>query len=131
MLGHILLFWKVTMQTFQKTPNFQWIFPLKKKFGGALTFMRGAAEIWAMHIFSSTYFDEISIFGLSKDQTFRIWSTFMNLEQFLILVPYLIIIQNWKLHFVFGCEYNIIQCLIRIEWFEPVSLINFAHQIKF
>ncbi len=42
----------------------------------------------AMHIFSSTYFDEISIFGLSKDQTFRIWSTFMNPEQFLILVPY-------------------------------------------
>jgi hypothetical protein len=51
-------------------------FPFEKKFGGALTYMGGAAEIWAMHIFSSTYFDEISIFGLGKDQTFRIWNNF-------------------------------------------------------
>ncbi len=43
-----------------------------------------------MHIFGTTYFDEISIFELSKDHAFRIWSTFMNPEQFLILVPYLI-----------------------------------------
>jgi hypothetical protein len=33
----------------------------------------------------TTYFGEINIFGLSKDQTFRIWSTFMNPEQFLLL----------------------------------------------
>jgi hypothetical protein len=52
----------------------------------------GAAGFRAMHIFSSTYFDEIIIFELSKDQTFRIWSTFMNPEQFLILVLYLNII---------------------------------------
>ncbi len=51
----------------------------------------GAAGFRAMHIFSSTYFDEIIIFELSKDQTFRIWSTFMNPEQFLILVLYLLI----------------------------------------
>jgi hypothetical protein len=30
LLGHILLFWKVTMPAFQKTSNFQWILPLKK-----------------------------------------------------------------------------------------------------
>jgi hypothetical protein len=29
LLGHILLFWKDTMQAFQKTPNFQWILALK------------------------------------------------------------------------------------------------------
>ncbi len=40
------------------------------------------------------------IFGLSKDQTFRIWSTFMNPEQFLLLVTYLILYHfslNWRL----------------------------------
>ncbi len=52
----------------------------------------GAAGFLAMHIFSSTYFDEIIIFELSKDQTFRIWSTFMNPEQFLILVLYLVLV---------------------------------------
>ncbi len=61
----------------------------EKKIDGGSLCTRGAAGIWAMHIFSSTYFDEFSIFELSKDQTFRIWSTFMNPEQFLILVPYL------------------------------------------
>ncbi len=30
LLGHILLFWKVTMQAFQKYPNFQEILDLKK-----------------------------------------------------------------------------------------------------
>jgi hypothetical protein len=43
--------------------------------------MGNAAGIWAMHFFSSTYFDEIIIFGLSKDQTFRIRSTFVNPEK--------------------------------------------------
>ncbi len=90
LLGHVLLFWKVTMPAFNKTPNFQWFTTLKKKFGGGSLCTRGAAGIWAMHIFSSTYFDEISIFGLRKDQTFRIRYTLMNPEQFLILVPYLI-----------------------------------------
>ncbi len=65
-------------------------FPFEKNFGGAFAYMRGAAGFRAMHIFSTTYFNEISIFGLGKDQTFRIWSTFMNPEQFLMLVPYLI-----------------------------------------
>jgi hypothetical protein len=52
-----------------------------------------------MHIFSTTYFDEIIIFELSKDQTFRIWSTFMNPEQFLILVLYLMVFHEFFLLF--------------------------------
>jgi hypothetical protein len=66
-------------------------FPFEEKFCGGSLCTRGAAGIWAMHIFSSTYFGEISIIELRKDHAFRIWSTFMNPEQFLILVPYLII----------------------------------------
>ncbi len=50
----------------------------------------GVAGIRAMVFFSSTYFGEISIFGLSKDPATRNWSTLMNPEQFLILVTYLI-----------------------------------------
>ncbi len=42
-----------------------------------------------MDLFSTTYFDEISIFVLSKDQTFRKRCTLMNPEQFLILVTHL------------------------------------------
>jgi hypothetical protein len=34
--------------------------------------MGGATEIWAMHFFSFNYFDEIIIFELSKDKTFKI-----------------------------------------------------------
>jgi hypothetical protein len=60
------------MQTFQKYPNFQEITTLKKKFGGGSLCTRGAPGIWAMHIFSTTYFDEISIFELRKEHAFRI-----------------------------------------------------------
>ncbi len=69
----------------------------EKKIGGGSLCTGGAAGIWAMHIFSTSYFDQISIFGLSKDQTLRIWSTFMNPEQFLILVPYLFLFQKLTL----------------------------------
>jgi hypothetical protein len=41
-------------------------------------------------LFSTTYFDEISIFGLSKDQTFKIRCTLMNPEPILILVTHLV-----------------------------------------
>jgi hypothetical protein len=51
---------------------------------------RGATGIWPVDLFSTTYFGEIIIFVVSKDQTFRIRCTLMNPEQFLILVPYLI-----------------------------------------
>ncbi len=77
-------------------------FSFEKNFGGGSLCTGGAAGIWAMHIFRTTYFDEISIFWLSKDQTFRIWSTFMNPEQFLILVPYLILWENEVLF----CNYS-------------------------
>jgi hypothetical protein len=43
----------------------------EKKIGGELC-TGGAAGIWAMHIFGTTYFDEISIFELRKDHAFRI-----------------------------------------------------------
>jgi hypothetical protein len=59
-------------------------------------YTRGAAGIWAMHFFGSAYFDEIIIFGLSKYQIFRIWSTFTNPEQFLILVTHLNLNENFK-----------------------------------
>jgi hypothetical protein len=42
-------------------------------------------------LFSTTYFGEIIIFVVNKDQTFRIRCTLMNPEEFLILVPHLII----------------------------------------
>jgi hypothetical protein len=47
--------------------------------------MRGAVGL-----FTSTCLDEIVIFVLSKDQTFRKYSAFENSEQFSILVPHLI-----------------------------------------
>jgi hypothetical protein len=56
--------------------------------------MGGATGIWPCFFFSSTDCDEISIFGLNKDQTFRIWSPFMDPEQILILVTYLFFNKN-------------------------------------
>jgi hypothetical protein len=47
-------------------------FDFDKNFSGALVYTVGAAGIWAMHFFGSAYFDEIIIFGLGKDQIFRI-----------------------------------------------------------
>jgi hypothetical protein len=43
-----------------------------------------------MDLFSTTYFGEIIIFVVSKDQTFRIRCNLLNPEQFLILAPYLV-----------------------------------------
>jgi hypothetical protein len=65
-------------------------FCLKKKFSGGLWFTGGAAGICAKDLFSTTYFDENIIFGLIKDQIFRIRCTLMNPTQFLILVTHLI-----------------------------------------
>jgi hypothetical protein len=47
-----------------------------------------------MVLFSSTDFDEIIFFRLSKDQTLKIKSTFGNPEQFLILVTPLLLSKN-------------------------------------
>ncbi len=71
------------IQTFNK-------FLVWKKFIWRSLCTGGVAEIWAVVFFSSTYFGEISIFGLSNDPATRNWSTLMNPEQFLILVTYLI-----------------------------------------
>jgi hypothetical protein len=55
----------------------------------------GAAGIWAVDLFSTTYFGEMIIFVVSKDQTFRIRCTLMNPEQFLILVTHLVSVEHW------------------------------------
>jgi hypothetical protein len=55
LVGHLLLFWKETMQAFQKTPNFQQIWPLKKKIIGGSLLTGGVAGIRAVVFFSSTY----------------------------------------------------------------------------
>jgi hypothetical protein len=44
------------MQAFQKAPNFQSIFGLKKKNSGGSLCTGGTAGIWAMDLFSTTYF---------------------------------------------------------------------------
>ncbi len=66
------------------------MFGLKKKFNGGSLCTGGVAGIRAVVNLSSTDYGEIIIFGLSKDQTIRNWSTLMDLEQFLILVTYLL-----------------------------------------
>jgi hypothetical protein len=60
------------MQAFQKTSHFQEIFPFEKKIGGGSLCKIGVAGIWAVFFFGTTYFGEINIFGLSKNQTFRV-----------------------------------------------------------
>jgi hypothetical protein len=57
---------------FPKNSKLSMNYNFEKKIGGGLLCTRGAAGIWAIHIFSSTYFDEISIFELNKDHAFRI-----------------------------------------------------------
>jgi hypothetical protein len=52
---------------FQKISKLPIKLSFEKKFSGALVYTGGAAGIWAIHFFSSAYFDEIIIFGLSKE----------------------------------------------------------------
>ncbi len=68
----------------------------------------GGAGARAVVNLSSTDYGEIIIFGLSKDQTIRNWSTLMDLEQFLILVTYLFITFGYSP----SLELNIYQILI-------------------
>ncbi len=51
LLGHILLFWKNTMQAFQKTPNFQWIFPLKKNWWRVVVYERCRGDLGHAHFY--------------------------------------------------------------------------------
>jgi hypothetical protein len=66
----------------------------EKNFSGGSLCTGRAAGVWAVDLFSTTYFDEIIIFKLSKDQTFRIRCTLVNPEQFSILVTHLILVIN-------------------------------------
>jgi hypothetical protein len=72
------------MQAFQKI-QFE-----KKKFSRGSLCTGGTAGIWAMDLFSTTYFGENIIFRLSKNKTFRIRCTLMNPAKFLILVTHLL-----------------------------------------
>jgi hypothetical protein len=72
--------------------------------------MGGATKIWAKDLLSSVYFGENIIFELSKDQTFRIQCTLMNLVQILILVTHLnqkiiIFIQKITCTYDFTCMF--------------------------
>jgi hypothetical protein len=66
-------------------PAFQKNFKLSRNFGFEKKFSGGS-----LVFFGTTYFGEINVFGLSKDQTFRIRCTLMNPAKFLILVTYLL-----------------------------------------
>jgi hypothetical protein len=71
-VGTYITFLKGYDADFPKISKLSRIYNFEKKIGGGSLCTRGAAGIWAMHIFSSTYFDEISIFELRKDHAFRI-----------------------------------------------------------
>jgi hypothetical protein len=90
-VGTYITFLKGYDAGFPKNSKFWINFWFEKNFNGGSLYTGGVAGIRAVVHFSTTYFGEISIFELSKDQTFRNWSTLMNPEQFLILVTYLII----------------------------------------
>jgi hypothetical protein len=61
-----------------------------KKNWAELVNTRGAARKWLITDEFSTDLDEIGIFVLSKDQTFRICATFLDPAKFSILVIHLI-----------------------------------------
>ncbi len=93
LLGHILFFLKAYDAGFPKICKLSINFWFEKNFNGGSLCTGGAAGTRAVVNLSSTDYGEIIIFGLSKDQTIRNWSTLMDLEQFLILVTYLLIIK--------------------------------------
>ncbi len=82
---------------FPKNSKFSINACFEKNFSGGSLCTKCAAGIWAVDLFSTTYFGEIIIFVVSKDHTFRIRCTLMNPEQFLILVTYLLLGRiHWK-----------------------------------
>ncbi len=62
-----------------------------KNVSAELVNMRGAAGEWLITDEFSTDLDEMDIFVISKDQTFRICATFLDPAKFSISVIYLII----------------------------------------
>ncbi len=89
-VGTYITFLKGYDAGFPKNSKFSINSCFEKIFSVGSLCTRGAAGIWAVDLFSTTYFGEIIIFVVSKDQTFRIRCTLMNPEQFLILVTHLI-----------------------------------------
>ncbi len=61
-------------------------FNFEKNICARLAYMWGAAGEWVSTDEFSTDFDEMGIFVLSKDQTFRICATFLDPATFFILV---------------------------------------------
>ncbi len=61
-----------------------------KNICAGLVNMRGAAGEWLITDEFSTDLDEMGIFVLSKDQTFRICATFLDPAEFSILVIHLL-----------------------------------------
>ncbi len=75
---------------------------------------------------------KIIIFGLSKDQTFRIWSSFINPEQILILVTHLFVVKETQ---DFEISYKNLRCywdkLLELAWLVAVSgVLELIHHGK-
>jgi hypothetical protein len=80
------------MQAFQKNSKFSINACFEKKKleeGRCVREVSREFEPWIFLV--TTYFGEIIIFVVSKDQTFRIRCTLVNPEQFLILVTHLVV----------------------------------------
>jgi hypothetical protein len=71
-MEHYITFLKGYDAGFPKNSKLSINFGFEKKNSGGSLCTGGAAGIWPVVFFGTTYFGEIIIFGLSKDQTFRI-----------------------------------------------------------
>jgi hypothetical protein len=60
-----------------------------KNFNSVFASTGDVTGVWAVGLIGTTYSDEFIIFLLIKDPAIRIWSIFMNVESFLILVTYI------------------------------------------
>jgi hypothetical protein len=70
-VGTYITFLKGYDAGFPKISKHSIIFGFEKKINGGSLCMGGVAGVRAVVFFSSTYFGEIIIFGLSKDPTIR------------------------------------------------------------
>ncbi len=64
--------------------------PSVKKFEGVFASTDGVTDVWTVELIGTTYSGAFIIILLIKDPAIRIWSIFMNVESFLILVKYLL-----------------------------------------
>jgi hypothetical protein len=81
--------------------------PMNYRFGknicAELVKTGGAAGEWLITDEFFTDLDEMDIFVLSKDQTFRICATFLDPSKFSILVIHLIELLFWSLFIIIKC----------------------------